>query len=110
MVILAIGMAGALGMIKAGLIGMETGRDLTTATGLARAIMEEKLSVPYRDLMKEGPHGQDHVNGHARTWTVMPGDPEARLATIHITVQWKDGRDKNHQIEVAAVRAEGVVP
>jgi prepilin-type N-terminal cleavage/methylation domain-containing protein len=110
MLVLAIGMVAGLGMIQAGLVGIETGRHLTYTTGLARAQMEEKLSIPYSDLLRQGLEGQDLFDRYTRTWTVEPDIPDTHLATIHTAVEWKDTRGRFHRFQVAAVRAEGVVP
>jgi type IV pilus assembly protein PilV len=110
MLVLAVGMVAGLGMIQAGLVGIETGRHMTYATGLARAQMEEKLSVPYSDFLRQGLKGEDLFDRYTRTWIVEPDFPNTHLVTIHTVVEWKDTRGKLHRFQVATVRAEGIVP
>ncbi len=110
MLVLAVGMVAGLGMIKAGLIGMEAGRHMTYASGIARAKMEEKLSIPYSDLLNQGLEGLEMIDGYNRTWIVQPDFPDDHLVTIQTTVEWKDSGSKSHRLQVVVVRAEGVVP
>lgn len=110
LLILAIGIVAGLGMTQAGQNGLEAGRRISHATGLAQAMMEEEVSISYAELLGGNLEGEDAVDGFRRTWTVSPDRPGAHWLTIQITVEWKDRTGRSHQVRLVTLRAEGVVP
>lgn len=110
MLILAIGMVAGLGMTQAGQNGLEAGRRLSYATGLAQAKMEEEAAISYTDLLRGNLEGEDEMDGFSRTWAIQPNAPGTRFLTIQITVEWKDKTGRPHRVQLATLRAEGVVP
>ena len=110
LLLLSLGMAAGLEMMRAGNAGMETGRHLTTATGLARSKAEEMLAMRYWDLIEGEREGQETINGYTRIWTLKPGVPYDHLMEIEIVIIWKDSRGREHKKKVRVIRGEGVVP
>ena len=110
MVILAIGMIGGIGMTQAGQTGLEAGRRISAATGFAQAMMEEKVSMTYSDLVRGYPEGREDLDGFVRTWEVLPGTPRSRCLTIHVAVEWLDKTGRIHSLALVTLRSESVVP
>lgn len=110
MLILAIGMVAGLGMAQTGQGGLEAGRRISYAAGLAQAKMEETVSMTYPDLLSGNLEGQDDWGGFVRTWTVLPDTPQPRRSTIRVTVEWKDKAGRPHRMGLVTLRSEGVVP
>src|SRR3989304_2622676 len=110
MLILAIGMVAGLGMTQAGQNGLEAGRHLSYATGLAQAIMEEEVSISYAELLGGSLEGEDEVDGFRRIWAIQPDTPGTRFLTIQVAVEWKGKTGRPHQMQLVSIRAEGVVP
>ena len=110
MVILAIGMIGGIGMTQAGQTGLEAGRRISAATGFAQAMMEEKVSISYSELVRGDPDGRKDLDGFVRTWTILPDTPRAHCLTIHVAVAWADKTGRPHRLELATLRSEGIVP
>src|SRR3972149_7125136 len=100
MLILAIGMVAGRGMTQAGQNGLEAGRHLSYATGLAQAIMEEEVSISYAGLLGGSLEGEDEVDGFRRIWAIQPNTPGTRFLTIQGTVDWEDKTGRPHQMEL----------
>ncbi|HEY5593612.1 MAG TPA: prepilin-type N-terminal cleavage/methylation domain-containing protein [Nitrospiria bacterium] len=110
MVILAIGMIGGLGMTQAGQTGLEAGRRISAATGFAQAMMEEKVSMSYSDLVRGDLEGREDLDGFVRTWTILPDTPGAHRLTIRVAMEWPDHTGRLHRLELATLRSKGVAP
>src|SRR3972149_10423657 len=90
MLILAIGMVAGRGMTQAGQNGLEAGRHLSYATGLAQAIMEEEVSISYAELLGGSLEGEDEGDGFRRIWAVQPNTAGTHFLTLHITGAWEE--------------------
>jgi hypothetical protein len=110
MLLLAIGMISGLGMTHAGQIGLESGRRITTAAGLAQAKMEERVSMAYSDLVRGDLKGKEDLDGFIRTWQILPDTPGAHYVTIHVAMEWADQAGRSHRLQLVTLRSEGVVP
>jgi prepilin-type N-terminal cleavage/methylation domain-containing protein len=109
-VILSVGMMGGLGMLLAGQSAAAAGDRLTRASALAREVLEEKIAVPFSELLGKKASGEDRPGDFVREWAVEPDVPRPGMAMIHVWVSWKGGTGKIHRLELGAARAQGLVP
>ena len=110
MLILAVGMVAGLAITQAGQTGMEAGRHLSEAVGLAQANMEEMRSLSYDELSGGDLESEEDVNGFKRISTVEPDAPGRHFMTLRVTVEWKDKTGRPHRTQLVTVRSTGVVP
>jgi hypothetical protein len=110
LLLLAVGMIAGLEMIRVSRQGVQSGYLTTRAVTMAEALMEEKLSIPYRALSAAAGEGTDAVEGFRRFWTVKPDGTGGRFIVIRVRVEWNDPAGRPHGLGLAALRAEGTVP
>lgn len=110
MFILAIGMIAGLGMTRAGQAGLDAGRRLSTAAGLAQAKMEEEVAAAYSDLIQGDLEGKENLDGFIRSWMIRPNTPAEHGLTIRVVTEWPDRAGRLHRLELVALRSKGVVP
>lgn len=108
--VLAVGLVGGFGMMQASRLAASSGNRMSGATALAKALMEENLSLSFNDLV-EGPlEGEDVKDGYTGAWTLWLDDERPRMAMITVHISWKSGSGRFHQIRLGRLRAEGVLP
>jgi Tfp pilus assembly protein PilV len=110
MFILAIGMIAGLGMTQAGQAGLDAGRRISMAAGLAQSKMEEEVAANYSDLIQGGLEGTENLDGFIRSWKIRPNTPAEHCLTIRVVTEWPDRAGRLRRLELVALRSEGVVP
>lgn len=110
MLILAVGMMAGLGMTQTGQTGLVFGHQITYATGLVQAKMEESLSMPYAELSRGGLEGEEDLGGFIRTRSILLDQPRLHCLTLRVTVEWRDKAGRPHRVQFATLRAEETVP
>lgn len=110
LLLLTIGIAAAMGMIRSARSAMDSGKKISVAMGLAQSKMEELRSMNFRELESEPRSGEENVNGFTRKWSVRMDSPEIQTGRIEVTVEWNDTRVGSHRMKLVSVVSDGVVP
>lgn len=110
MVLLAVGLLGAVGFSSVGSQALSYGDQIAKVSALVQAKMEDKLGLPYADLISEDPNNDLAQNGIQLTWKIKRDDPVTDIVTIEVVARWTDGRGKERRISFVGMKSRSVVP
>ncbi len=110
MVLLAVGLLGAVGFSRVGSQALFYGDQIAKVSALAQAKMEDKLGLPYADLISEDPGGDLVQDGIQLTWKINRDNPFTDSATIEVIARWADGSGKERRISFVGMKSNPVVP
>ena len=94
MVLLAIGLLGAVGFSHVGNQALSYGDQIAKVSALAQAKMEDKFGLPYADLISKNPESDFMQDGIQLTWKINSDDPFIDVTTIEVIARWTDGKGK----------------
>ena len=109
MVLLAIGLLGAVGFSRIGSQALSHGNQIAKASALAQAKMEDKLGLSYTDLVLENT-GSITQDGIQLIWKINRDDPFTDISTIEVIAVWKDSRGKEKRISFFGVKSNQIIP
>lgn len=110
LLILTVGMAASIEMVRMGGKGIEFGRKMTQAVALGEETMEI-MRLPGSGAMNtEALRLEEKVGDFMRETILLPAFPQAGLSTLRVEVRWSESPGKNRRVQLAAIRAQGVVP
>jgi prepilin-type N-terminal cleavage/methylation domain-containing protein len=110
MVLLAIGLLGAVGFSRVGNQALSYGDQIAKVSALAQAKMEDKFGLPYDDFISKNPESDLTQDGIQLTWKIKRDDPFIDIATIEIIAQWTDGKGKKRRISFVGIKSNPVMP
>jgi Tfp pilus assembly protein PilV len=109
MVLLAIGLLGAVGFSRIGSQALSQGHQTTMVSALVQAKIEDKLGLSYTDLISESTNSVTQ-DGIQLTWKINHDDPITDIATIEVIALWKDSRGKEKRISFFGLKSNQVIP
>ena len=110
MVLLAIGLLGAVGFSQVGSQALFHGDQIAKVSALAQAEMEDKLGQPYADLVSENSDSVLIQDGIRLTRKINHDAPFIDIATIEVVARWTDGKGKERRISFVGIKSNQVVP
>jgi len=110
MVLLAIGLLGAVGFSRVGNQALFYGDQIAKVSALAQAKMEDKFGLPYTDLISKNPESDLMQDGIQLTWKINRDDPFIDIATIEVIARWTDGKGKERRISFVGIKSNPVMP
>lgn len=104
MVILSIALLAITGMFITGVDGVSFGDRITSAVTLAQEKMEELMGLDYSDpTFWDG--GSEEIGTITRIWEVKRDDPFPGMATIRVSVSWRDKSNRPRNIALVTMKA-----
>jgi len=110
MVLLAVGLLGAVGFSRVGSQALSYGDQIAKVSALAQAKMEDQLGLPYADLVSGDPVSDLTQNGIQLTWKINRDDPFADIVAIEVIARWTDRRGKERRISFVGMKSNSVMP
>lgn len=104
MIILSVALLAIIGMFITGVDGVSFGDRITSAVTLAQEKMEELVGLDYSEpTFWDG--GPEKIGTITRIWQVKRDDPFPGMATIRVTVSWRDKSNKPRNIALVTMKA-----
>jgi hypothetical protein len=110
MVLLALGLLGAVAFSRVGHQALSYGNQVGRVSALAQATMEDELGRSYADLISEGTDNHRVRDGIQLTWKINRDHPFADVATIEVIAQWTDGKGKERRISFTGMKSNPMIP
>lgn len=107
--IVLVGLVAAMSAVSAGFLDVTASGGQSKATTYARQLLEQLKNQPFDPGPTNGTDNPENPNatGFVRSWTVASaGAAPNRLATIAVTVTWRNGWSRAQTAALQTMRAE----
>ena len=109
MVLLAIGLLGAVCFSRIGSQALSFGDRIAKVSALAQAKLESKLGLSYKDLIAADADSVTE-DGIQLDWEINRDSPFTDIVTIEVIARWKDGKGIEKRISFIGAKSNQVMP
>jgi len=109
-VLMSFGLLSAMSFSRVGHQSLSRAERIGRVFAVAQETMEDKLGLPYGDLILEGAEVGLAKDGIRVAWKIQRDDPFPDIATIEVIVQWTDREGKEKQTSFTAIKSNPVIP
>ena len=110
MVLLALGLLGAVAFSSVGRRALSYGDQIGRVSALAQATMGNELGRSYADLISGGLDNHLVQDGIQLTWKILRDHPFTDVATVEVIAHWTDSKGKERRISFIGMKSNPVIP